>query len=62
MKKIYINELETERRNELIKKNSKLIELLQRDLYDNNMDLQYIEGNNIVDTLILIPKTELINA
>lgn len=48
MKKIYINELETERRNELIKKNSKLIELLQHDLYENNMELQYIEGNDII--------------
>lgn len=49
MKKIYINELETEKRNELIKKNSKLIELLQRDLYDNNMDLQRIDADNIMN-------------
>lgn len=48
MKKIYINELETEKRNELIKKNNKLINILQHDLYENNMDLQYIEGNNII--------------
>lgn len=48
MKKIFINELETEKRNELIKNNSKLINILQNDLYNNNMDLQYIEGNNIM--------------
>ena len=48
MKKIYINELETEKRNELIKKNSKLINILQHDLYENNMNLQYIESNNII--------------
>ena len=49
MKKIFINELETEKRNELIKKNSKLIQQLQKYLYENNMDLQYIEGNNIMN-------------
>ena len=49
MKKIYINELETEKRNELIKNNSKLIQRLQNDLYDNNMDLQYIESENIMN-------------
>lgn len=49
MKKIYINELETEKRNNLIKNNSKLIEMLQNDLYDNQMELQYIEGENIIN-------------
>lgn len=49
MKKIFINELETERRNELIKNNSKLIQQLQNDLYNNNMDLQYIESKNIMN-------------
>lgn len=48
MKKIFINELETERRNNLIKNNSKLMQRLQDDLYDNNMNLQYIESNNIM--------------
>ena len=48
MNKIYINKLETEKRNELIKNNSKLINILQSDLYESNMDLQYIEGNNIM--------------
>lgn len=49
MKKIFINELETEKRNELIKKNSKLMQLLQNDLYENNMNLQYIESENIMN-------------
>lgn len=49
MKKIFINELETDKRNELIKKNSKLINILQRDLYDNNMELQYIESKDIMN-------------
>lgn len=49
MKKIFINELETEKRNELIKKNSKLINKLQADLYDSNMEMQYIDSKNIMD-------------
>ena len=49
MKKIFINELETEKRNELIKKNSKLIQQLQNYLYENNMDLQYIESEDIMN-------------
>ena len=49
MKKIFINELETEKRNKLIKNNSKLINILQNDLYDNNMELQYIESNYIMN-------------
>ena len=52
MKKIYINELETEKRNELIKNNSKLIQQLQNDLYNNNMTLQYIESENIIFIVI----------
>lgn len=49
MKKIYLKDMEIEERNEVIKNNSKLINILQNDLYDNNMDLQYIEGNNIMN-------------
>lgn len=49
MKKIYINELETEKRNELIKKNSKLINKLQADLYDSNMEMQFIDSKNIMN-------------
>lgn len=49
MKKIFINELETEKRNELIKKNSKLINKLQADLYDSNMEMQYIDSKNIMN-------------
>ena len=49
MKKIFINELETEKRNELIKNNSKLTEQLQGDLYESNMEMQYIDSKNIMD-------------
>lgn len=49
MKKIFINELETEKRNELIKKNSKLINKLQAYLYDSNMEMQYIDSQNIMN-------------
>lgn len=49
MKKIFINELETEKRNELIKKNQKLINKLQADLYESNMDMQYIDIKNIMN-------------
>lgn len=49
MKKIFINELETEKRNELIKKNSKLINQLQADLYESNMEMQYIDSKNIMN-------------
>lgn len=48
MKKIYINDLETEKRNKLIKNNKKLIERLQNDLYDNNMELQRIDSKDII--------------
>lgn len=47
-KKVFINDLETETRNNYIKRNKKLIEKLQNDLYNNNMDLQYIEAENII--------------
>lgn len=51
MKKLYLTEMETERRNELIKNNKKLIEKLQNYLYDDNMELleidtRYILGKN----------------
>lgn len=49
MKKIFINELETEERNKIIKMNQKLIHLLQEDLYESNMELQYIESKNIMN-------------
>ena len=38
------------------------IDLMKEHFYvDGIINCPYIEGNNIVDTLILIPKTELIN-
>ena len=38
------------------------INLMKEHFYvDGIINCPYIEGNNIVDTLILIPKTELIN-
>lgn len=37
MKKIFINDLDTEKRNELIKKNDKLIKQLQEYLYEEQM-------------------------
>lgn len=49
MKKIFINELETEKRNKLIKKNKKLIELLQDNLYQSQLDCQYIDSKNIMN-------------
>lgn len=49
IKKIYITELETEKRNQLIKNNKKLIHMLQNDLYENNMQLQYIELQNMMN-------------
>lgn len=55
MKKIFINELETEKRNELIKKNQKLINKLQADLYESNMDMQYIDSKNIMNDEALRP-------
>lgn len=49
MKKIFINELEENKRNELIKKNKQLINQLQSDLYESNMDMQYIDSKNIMN-------------
>lgn len=49
MKKLYLNEMETEKRNELIKKNQKLLNQLQEDLYESNMDMQYIDSKNIMN-------------
>ena len=40
MKKIYINNLDTEKRNYIIKLNKKLLDQLQEDLYDVQMDQQ----------------------
>lgn len=48
MKKVYINELETEKRNYLIKSNKKLIEMLQDDLYEYNMNSQEEEGRELL--------------
>lgn len=44
MRKIIITELEEEKRNELIKKNKKLIDRLQSDLYEYEMFIQQEEG------------------
>lgn len=40
MKKIFINDLDTEKRNDLIKKNTKLINMLKEDLYEVNLYMQ----------------------
>lgn len=47
MKKVYINELETEKRNKLIKNNKKLMDMLERDLYEYNMMLQEEEAREM---------------
>lgn len=47
MKK-YINELETEKRNYIIKLNKKLADQLQADLYESQMEMQYIDSKNIM--------------
>lgn len=49
MKKLFLTDIDTEKRNELIKKNSKLTDRLQADLYESNMELQYIDSKNIMD-------------
>lgn len=49
MKKIFINEMETEKRNNLIEKNKKLADRLQSDLYESNMEMQYIDSKNIMN-------------
>lgn len=48
MKK-YINELETKERNRIIKMNQRLMHLLQDDLYDSKMEMQYIDSKNIMN-------------
>jgi len=48
MKKIFLNELETEKRNKLIKNNTKLINQLESDLYESNIEMQYIGSKNIM--------------
>lgn len=47
MKKVYINELETEERNKLIKNNIKLIGMLQSDLCECNMFAQEEEAREM---------------
>lgn len=47
MKKIFINELETEKRNYIIKLNKKLVNQLQEELYESQMDQQY-EASKII--------------
>lgn len=47
MKKLFINELEEEKRNEIIKKNQKLENRLLQDLYEYNMFLQEEEGREM---------------
>ena len=49
MKKIYLIDLEKEKRDYLIKLNTKLMEKLQNELYENNMELQYIDSRNILN-------------
>lgn len=44
IKKIYINDMDEDKRNELIKKNQKLMDILQDDLYQYNMERQLEEG------------------
>lgn len=44
MKKIFINDLDQDRRDNLIKKNRLLIERLQNDLYEQQMFMQQEEG------------------
>lgn len=47
MEKVYINDLETSKRNEIIKLNKKLMDLLERDLYEYNMFLQGKEAREM---------------
>lgn len=47
--RIFIKDLPEEKRNELIKKNSKLINQLQSDLYESNLEMQYIDSKNIMN-------------
>ena len=47
MKKVYINDLDTTRRNGIIKLNTKLMQMLQTELYQHNMFLQEEEGREM---------------
>lgn len=47
MKKLYLKDMETEKRNYLIKLNKKLMYQLQDDLYRYEMDRQLEEGENM---------------
>lgn len=49
MKKILLNELDTEKRNYYIKLNKKLINQLQSDLYESQMEWQYYESKDIMN-------------
>lgn len=49
MKKLYLTDMETEKRNYLIKLNTKLADRLQADLYESNMEMQYIDSKNIMN-------------
>lgn len=49
MKKIFINKLEENKRNELIKNNSKLISQLREDLYESQMNQQYEDSKIIMN-------------
>ena len=53
MKKLYLNEMETEKKTYLIKLNKKLLNQLQMDLYESNMDMQYIDSKNIMNDAAL---------
>ena len=48
MKKIFINELDTEKRNNLIKNNTILINQLQDDLYETQMFQQQTEAEELL--------------
>lgn len=49
MKKVYLNEMDQEKRDKLIKKNSKLMNQLQSDLYEAQMDWQYYDADAIMN-------------
>ena len=49
MKKLYLKDIEQEKRNELIKKNQRLMNQLQENLYESNMELQYMDSKEIMD-------------
>ncbi len=49
MKKLYLKDMDTDKKNYLIKLNKKLLNQLQMDLYESNMDMQYIDSKNIMN-------------